>query len=85
VYGLFEVSVLNGLWAMLAGDRFSLNDSRLARIVELVHECLRMLDKSGGVLNQIPFIRLLTPKWSRHKYLKQIINELFILLKVISN
>ncbi|XP_022181369.1 methyl farnesoate epoxidase-like [Myzus persicae] len=81
VYGLFEVSVLNGLWAMLAGDRFSLDDSRLARIVELVHESLRMLDMPGGILNQLPFIRYLAPKFSGKKYLKQIINELYILLK----
>ena len=85
MYGLFEVSVLNGLWAMLAGDRFSLNDSRLARVVEIVHESLRMLDISGGILNQLPFIRFFAPKFSGNKYLKQIINELYILLKVILN
>ncbi|XP_060857669.1 methyl farnesoate epoxidase-like [Metopolophium dirhodum] len=81
VHGLFEVSVLNGLWAMLAGGRFSLNDSRLARIVELVHESLRMLNMPGGILNQWPFIRYLAPKFSGNKYLKQIINELYMLLK----
>jgi len=85
VHGLFEVSVLNGLWAMLAGGRFSLNDSRLTRVVELVHESLRMLKMPGGILNQWPFIRYLAPKFSGNKYLKQIINELYILLKVISN
>ncbi|XP_016665155.1 methyl farnesoate epoxidase-like isoform X1 [Acyrthosiphon pisum] len=81
VRGLFEVSVLNGLWAMLAGGRFSLNDSRLARVVELIHESLRILDMPGGILNQWPFIRYLAPKLSRNKHLKQIINELYILLK----
>nr|QRY28570.1 cytochrome P450 CYP15A1 [Sitobion avenae] len=81
VYGLFDVSVLNGFWAMLAGHRFALNDCRLARLMELVHVSFRMLDMSGGILNQMPFIRFLAPKCSGYKYLKQIINEFYTFLK----
>jgi len=70
---------------MLAGHRFALNDRRLARLMELVHDSFRMLDMSGGILNQMPFIRFLAPKCSGYKYLQQIINEFYTFLKVISN
>ncbi|KAL5237917.1 hypothetical protein ACI65C_005327 [Semiaphis heraclei] len=81
VHGLFDVSILNGLWAMLAGHRFALNDSRLSRLMELVHVSFRMLDMSGGILNQMPFIRFLAPKCSGYEHIKQILLEFYIFLK----
>lgn len=74
---------MNGLWAMLAGQRFALNDSRLARLMELVHVSFRMLDMSGGILNQMPFIRFLAPNSSGYEHIKQILNEFYTFLKVI--
>ncbi|CAI6352811.1 unnamed protein product [Macrosiphum euphorbiae] len=81
VHGLFDVSILNGLWTMLAGQRFELNDSRLTRLMELVHVSFRMLDMSGGILNQMPFIRFLAPNSSGYEHIKQILNEFYAFLK----
>ncbi|XP_027842396.2 methyl farnesoate epoxidase-like [Aphis gossypii] len=81
VNGLFDVSILNGLWAMLAGRRFALNDSKLARLMELVHVSFRMLDMSGGILNQMPFLRFLAPNSSGYKDIKQILVEFYTFLK----
>lgn len=85
VCGLFDVSVLNGLWTMLAGHRFMLNDAKLAKLMELVHVSFRMLDMSGGLLNQMPFIRFLAPKCSGYKEIKHILKEFYAFLKVIKN
>lgn len=76
---------MNGLWAMLAGRRFALNDSKLARLMELVHVSFRMLDMSGGILNQMPFLRFLAPNSSGYKDIKQILVEFYTFLKVILN
>lgn len=83
VGGLFDVSVLNGLWTMVAGHRFSLNDAKLAKLMELVHVSFRMLDMSGGILNQMPFIRFLAPKCSGYRDFQQILNSFYTFLKVI--
>lgn len=68
---------------MLAGHRFSLSDSRLAKLMELVHVSFRMLDMSGGILNQMPFVRFLAPKCSGYRDLQDILNEFYTFLKVI--
>ncbi|XP_025207305.1 methyl farnesoate epoxidase-like [Melanaphis sacchari] len=81
VTGLFDVSILNGLWAMLAGRRFALNDYKLARLMELVHISFRMLDMSGGTLNQMPFLRFFAPESSGYKHIKQILIEFYTFLK----
>lgn len=85
VLGLFDVSVLNGLWTMLAGHRFALNDVKLAKLMDLVHVSFRMLDMSGGILNQMPFIRFLAPKCSGYKDIKNILTEFYTFLKVNLN
>ncbi|XP_050428296.1 methyl farnesoate epoxidase-like [Adelges cooleyi] len=81
VYGLFDVSVLNGLWTMLAGQRFNLYDAKLAKLMELVHVSFRMLDMSGGILNQMPFIRYLAPKCSGYRDIEHILNEFYSFLR----
>lgn len=83
MYGLFDVSVLNVLWTMLAGQRFALNDVKLAKLMELVHVSFRMLDMSGGILNQMPFVRFLAPNRSGYKDIKNILFEFYTFLMVI--
>ncbi|XP_034255752.1 methyl farnesoate epoxidase-like [Thrips palmi] len=58
----FDVSVLNSLWAMLAGRRFALDDERLAGLLHTLNDCFRQTDGSGGLLNQMPFLRHLAPR-----------------------
>lgn len=70
---------------MLAGRRFALNDAKLAKLMDLVHVSFRMLDMSGGILNQMPFIRFLAPKCSGYKDIKHILIEFYTFLKVNSN
>lgn len=82
VNGLFDVSVLNGLWTMLAGHRFALNDAKLEKLMELTHVSFRMLDMSGGILNQLPLVRFLAPKCSGYRELQHILKEFYTFLKV---
>lgn len=70
---------------MVAGHRFMLNDPKLKKLMDLVHFSFRMIDMSGGILNQMPFIRFLAPKYSGYNDFQHIINEFYTFLKVISN
>ncbi|KAE8748590.1 Cytochrome P450 CYP305, partial [Frankliniella occidentalis] len=57
----FDVSVLNVLWARLDGRRFRRDDARLDSLLHTLHDCFRETDVSGGLLNQMPFLRFVAP------------------------
>jgi len=50
-----NVSVLNALWGMLVGEKLSLQDPRLIRIVELFDKVLRGQGVSGALATMLPF------------------------------
>lgn len=82
VNSLFDISVFNGLWTLLVGHKFELNNTRLNKLLELVHASSRMINMSRGILNQIPFVRYFAPKRSGYKDIKHISNEFYTFLKV---
>uniref|UniRef100_A0AAT9UTR8 Cytochrome P450 15A1 n=1 Tax=Maconellicoccus hirsutus TaxID=177089 RepID=A0AAT9UTR8_MACHI len=83
VQQLFDVSTLNTIWTMIAGHRFSLNDKKLRKLVHLVHKGFRLVDMSGGALNQMPFLRFVAPELSGYNSLKAIITEMMDFLKEV--
>lgn len=64
MHNAFDVGVINVLWAMMAGRRFTFDDERLIRLLKIVHDAFRLTDISGGMLNQLPFLRYVAPKAS---------------------
>lgn len=77
MHNLFDVPVLNVLWALLAGYRFYAEDERLINLLKLIHESFRVIDMSGGVLNQFPFIRHIFPEKSGYKKLLKVLSPLW--------
>ncbi|XP_053688047.1 methyl farnesoate epoxidase-like [Sabethes cyaneus] len=61
MHNAFDISVLNIIWTLIAGKRFHLNDKRLEWITETIHKSFRVIDMSGGVLNQFPSVRHVCP------------------------
>ena len=53
--GILNVSVLNGLWSLLVGEKLQLNDPRLKKIVELMDKLLRGQGPSGALATMFPF------------------------------
>ncbi|KAL1456965.1 hypothetical protein WDU94_001645 [Cyamophila willieti] len=80
--GLFDVPVINTLWQMMAGSRFDHDDKRLAELLTLIHLSFRMLDMSGGLLNQMPFLRYLAPGSTGYSTVCHILDNLWIFLRV---
>lgn len=66
---------------MLAGRRFELDDERLIRLIDLVNAGFHLIDVSGGILNQMPFLRYVAPTWSGYTSFNTIITEMMDFLK----
>lgn len=48
----------------------------------MIHESFRVIDMSGGVVNQFPFIRLLAPDLSGYRPLVNTLKPLWRFIKV---
>ncbi|CAH0547137.1 unnamed protein product [Brassicogethes aeneus] len=55
-------SVLNILWAFTTGTRFSRNDNRLNKLLDLLSTRSKAFDISGGTLSQHPWLRFIAPE-----------------------
>lgn len=79
---LFDTSVLNVLWAMMAGERFQLDDERLKKLLEIMHDAFRITDISGGMLNQLPLLRFIAPNATGYNKLMEILTRMWEFLEV---
>ncbi|KAL0099679.1 hypothetical protein PUN28_019820 [Cardiocondyla obscurior] len=73
----FDVPVLNSLWFMIAGHRFSYEDQKLQKILVVVHDAFRLMDTLGGVISQMPFLRYVIPELSGYNELMRILENLW--------
>ncbi len=67
---------------MLAGYRFSLDDENLAKLLKLIHKAFHLVDMSGGLLNQMPFLRYIAPTRSGYNAVVGVVDEMMGFLKV---
>lgn len=79
---ILDVSALNTIWTLLAGERFSINDKKLSKLLRLVNAGFRLIDMTGGTLNKMPFLRFVAPSWSGYNCLKEIVDEIMEFLQV---
>ncbi|XP_046402243.1 methyl farnesoate epoxidase-like [Ischnura elegans] len=64
--GLFTVHIINVLWALISGKRYSYEDNELHNILKLLSRLIRTGQASGGIINAIPWIRKILPGYSRY-------------------
>jgi methyl farnesoate epoxidase/farnesoate epoxidase len=79
----FDVSVLNVLWAMMAGERFNIDDERLRKLLNIIHDAFRLTDMSGGILNQMPFLRFIAPETCGYNQLVNVLVRMWEFLEVL--
>ncbi|KAL4707737.1 hypothetical protein ACJJTC_014918 [Scirpophaga incertulas] len=58
---IFDVSVINIVWRLVAGKRYELNDERLLNLCGLITRCFKAVDMSGGVMTFMPILRHFIP------------------------
>uniref|UniRef100_A0A1B6BXF9 Cytochrome P450 n=1 Tax=Clastoptera arizonana TaxID=38151 RepID=A0A1B6BXF9_9HEMI len=73
--------VLNVLWGLAAGSRFSHDDSRLKKLLNVFNERRKALDVFGGLLNQMPWLRFIAPNKTGYNYMCKVNEELGNILK----
>lgn len=82
----FPVHVLNTLWLLLAGKRYSRNNIELQRVQKLLFDLFVSIDMVGASFSHFPILRFLAPKASgytqfvsahvhMHAFFKQEIDE----------
>uniref|UniRef100_A0A1Y1ND80 Uncharacterized protein n=1 Tax=Photinus pyralis TaxID=7054 RepID=A0A1Y1ND80_PHOPY len=82
MHNAFDVGVLNVLWTMMAGERFTLDDVRLIKLLQIVHDAFRLFDMSGGLLNQLPVLRFLAPGCCGYTKTVEILKRMWLFLEV---
>lgn len=55
-------NVLNVMWVFAAGTRIPRDDPRLTRLITLLQQRSKAFDVSGGLLNQLPWLRFIAPE-----------------------
>ncbi|KAG8228554.1 hypothetical protein J437_LFUL008632 [Ladona fulva] len=68
--------VLNVLWAIVAGTRFSLDDPQLIALLKLLRARSRAFDMAGGILSQFPWVRFIAPKASGYQLLLDVNSQM---------
>ncbi|XP_012255527.2 methyl farnesoate epoxidase-like [Athalia rosae] len=80
MHSAFDVPVINSLWLMFAGRRFEYDDEKLAEILRVTHDAFKLIDTSGGILCQLPFLRFIFPELSGYNSLMSILKKLWSFL-----
>ncbi|XP_063241126.1 methyl farnesoate epoxidase-like [Bacillus rossius redtenbacheri] len=83
VSGRFNLAVVNVLWAVVAGQRFSHDDRRLLVVLDRLQRAFRAGDPAGNLYSVLPALRHLAPSKSGYRLSKQSIAEIQQLLREI--
>lgn len=73
---LLAPAVLNILWALTTGSRFSRKDPRLNKLLDLLSVRSKAFDMSGGTLTQHPWLRFIAPEKTGYNLVNRLNVEL---------
>jgi uncharacterized protein YpbB len=82
MHNAFNVYILNTLWSILAGIRFSHSDAELKKLQSLLTELFANIDMVGCLFSQFPLLRFLAPTLSGYKQFMYTHQQVWIYLKV---
>lgn len=82
IHNTFDISAINVLWSMMAGERFALNDKRLIKLMGIIHDAFKVVDISGGILNQMPFLRHVAPQACGYSQMVDTLKRLWNFIEV---
>jgi cytochrome P450 len=74
--GFLPPAVINILWTFVTGKRIQRTDPQLPRLLKLLNERSKAFDMSGGVLNQMPWLRFIAPERTGYNLLQRFNREL---------
>ncbi|XP_058820526.1 probable cytochrome P450 303a1 isoform X2 [Topomyia yanbarensis] len=74
--GVFSVYILNTLWLMMAGIRYTKDNKDLKYLQSLLHELFANIDMMGALFSHFPFMRFFAPRFSGYKQFIEIHNQM---------
>lgn len=74
---IFDLSVMNVTWTILRGSRFELEDQQLIMLMEMIHKSFQIIDMSGGILSQLPWLRFIAPEKTGYSQLIKTLEPLW--------
>ncbi|XP_034941922.1 methyl farnesoate epoxidase-like [Chelonus insularis] len=77
----FNTAVLNTLWTMIAGYRFTYGDFKLQPVLSAVREAFESNDTLGGIISQLPFLRHIIPESSGYNNLMKVLHTLWCFIE----
>lgn len=83
IHNTFDISSINVLWTMMAGERFNLDDERLRKLCGIIHDAFRTTDMCGGVLNHLPLLRYVAPNLIGYNRTVDTLRRLWAFIDVI--
>lgn len=78
----FSVNVLNTLWMMMAGKRFSPEEEKLKELQSLLTDLLSSTDMVGALFSQFPILQYLAPERSGYNKFLNTHKQLWSFLRV---
>ncbi|CAB3259871.1 unnamed protein product [Arctia plantaginis] len=69
INNMFNITIVNILWRLVAGKRYDLDDANLKLLCDIITRLFRAVDMSGGILNFLPFVRHVAPNLSGYNEL----------------
>ncbi|XP_030764527.1 methyl farnesoate epoxidase-like [Sitophilus oryzae] len=60
--------------------RFDNDDKRLHKLLDMIRECFKIVDISGGIINQIPFLRYIAPSASGYNQIMSMLTNMWTFL-----
>lgn len=78
---VFNISVLNALWTMLAGTRYSPVDKTLKTLQNLLTDLFKSIDIVGCLFSQYPVLRFVAPEFSGYTRYIQTHEEIWKFLR----
>ncbi len=82
---MLSTSVLNVLWTITGGKQFSKEQDRLSELLSLLRERSKAFDMAGGLLNQLPWMRFIFPRYCGYTVIKALNQKLHDLFQVSDN
>lgn len=64
---LLNIYILNTLWTMMAGKRYSRDNQKLRNLQRILHELFASIDMMGAQFSHFPFLRYIAPEASGYK------------------
>lgn len=85
IHDRFAVSVINILWAIIAGVRYQHDDENLRKMFKVIQQTFRTGSVRGNIVNSSPVLRHIPPFREEFRLLTEGINQVIAMVQVLSS